>query len=59
MEATPENIDIDDIISDLMDLKGVDEVHDVHVWALSMGKIAISAHITSDTPLITLKRAQK
>jgi len=59
MEATPENMKMDDIVNDLMDLKGVEEVHDVHVWSLSMGKVALSAHITSENPLATLKRATK
>jgi zinc transporter 2 len=59
MEASPKNVKVDDIVTDLMDLKGVDDVHDIHVWSLSMGKVALSAHITSDNPLATLKRATK
>ena len=59
MEAAPKNIRVKDIEADLMDLKGVDDVHDIHVWSLSIGKVALSAHITSENPLATLKRATK
>ena len=59
MEAVPKNINVDDIYDSLKDLKGVDEVHDIHVWSLSVGKIALTAHITSEIPLLTLKRATK
>ena len=59
MEAAPKNIKVENIIDDLLELKGVDDVHDIHVWSLSMGKVALSAHITSDNPLPTLKRVTK
>ena len=59
MEAAPNNMKVNEIMDDLMDLKGVDDVHDIHVWSLSVGKVALSAHITSENPLATLKRATK
>jgi zinc transporter 2 len=59
MEAAPKSMKVEDIVNDLMDIKGVDDVHDIHVWSLSMGKVALSAHITSEYPLATLKRATK
>ena len=45
--------------TDLASVKGVEAVHDLHVWSLSMGKLAMSAHIESDTPLVTLKKATR
>ena len=30
------------------------EVHDLHVWTISMGKLSMTVHITSLKPLKTL-----
>lgn len=54
MEATPESIDIDALEEDMLSIAGVHEIHDFHVWAISVGKYSLSAHITSDQPLKTL-----
>jgi zinc transporter 2 len=58
MEGSPE-VDIDDLTNDLLKLKGVIEVHDIHIWSLSMGKVSFSCHIISETPQVTLKKARK
>ena len=33
------------------------EVHDLHVWAISVNKLSLSAHLTSVTPLKSLNLA--
>jgi zinc transporter 2 len=58
MEGSPD-IDIDELTDDLLKINGVIEIHDVHIWSLSMGKISFSCHIISETPQITLKKARK
>ena len=50
MEATPKGLDIDDLFNKLVDVPGVEEIHDFHVWTISVGKLAMSAHIRSKTP---------
>jgi len=45
MQKAPANVKIDELISQLLDLNGVLEVHDLHVWALTMGKNSASCHI--------------
>ena len=50
MEGVPAEVDMEKIEQDILDVEGVVTVHDIHVWALSMGKKALSAHITSDEP---------
>ncbi len=47
MEGVPEEIDVNELEKDFNEIEGVSEVHDIHVWALSMGKKALSAHITA------------
>mmetsp|Transcript_33092 Transcript_33092/g.32228 ORF Transcript_33092/g.32228 Transcript_33092/m.32228 type:complete len:117 (-) Transcript_33092:179-529(-) len=50
MEATPKELSTTNLFNDLINLKTVDEIHDFHVWSLSVGKLAMSAHIRSSNP---------
>ena len=44
--ATPTNIDLDDIKTTLSKLDGIDDVHDLHVWGLTMEKFCLTVHLT-------------
>ena len=59
MEGRPVDIDIDELENDLKKIKGVKEIHDLHVWSLSIGKINLSCHICCDNPQKTLTKAKK
>ena len=59
MEGSPVDVDIEELEKDLLNIKGVKEIHDLHVWSLSMGKISLSCHICSDDPQKTLNKAKK
>ena len=59
MEGSPVDIDIEQLEKDLEEIKGVKEIHDLHVWSLSIGKMSLSCHICCDNPQKTLKRAKK
>lgn len=45
MEAVPAHVDIGHIARDMSEVPGVHVVHDLHVWTLSSGQIALSAHL--------------
>ncbi len=45
MEAVPRHIPVDEVIEILNNVAGVDEVHDVHVWTITSGIHAMSAHL--------------
>jgi cobalt-zinc-cadmium efflux system protein len=45
LESVPEHIDLKAVSTDLEDIPGVTSVHDLHVWTLSSGQIALSAHM--------------
>jgi len=47
MEATPGDFDIDKLESDIIDIPDVEELHDLHIWSISAGKLAMSCHIIS------------
>ena len=45
LEATPKHIDVEEIRLALMEIKGVTEVHDLHVWTITSGNISLSCHV--------------
>jgi cobalt-zinc-cadmium efflux system protein len=45
MEGVPLHIKLEDVGGDLAALPGVLRVHDLHVWTLSSGTLALSAHL--------------
>lgn len=48
MEALPKGIDFEDVMNILLKIDGVKRVHNLRIWALSLDKIAMSAHIAID-----------
>ena len=59
MEGSPLKFDMENLGKDLAKIRGVVEVHDLHVWSLSIGKLSLSCHLTSTNPQISLKKARK
>jgi cobalt-zinc-cadmium efflux system protein len=58
MESTPKQINPQEVTSDLQSLAQVQEIHDLHIWSLSLGRFALSVHIvTESSPQETLSRA--
>lgn len=45
LEAVPSHISLDLVTQDLASIPGVVSVHDLHIWTLSSGQIALSAHL--------------
>ena len=48
LEATPRDIDTRKLVHDVMQVKGVLGVHDLHVWSLTQNLRTMSAHILTD-----------
>ena len=57
MEGTPMNVEFDIFKESLQKIEGVESIHDLHIWSISAGMYAVSAHIISKTPQITLVKA--
>ncbi len=53
MEGVPANIDVEQIKEEIKKLPDIEEVHDIHVWALSSKDIYFTGHIIlkSNTPI--------
>jgi len=60
MEGAPEGIEPVEVEEALNSIQGVREVHDLHIWSLSLGKPSLSAHIfTSDEAQKVLECCQR
>jgi cobalt-zinc-cadmium efflux system protein len=46
MEGVPGHIDITTVSQQLLKVNGVKAIHDLHIWTLSSGKTAMSAHVS-------------
>lgn len=47
MESAPAGIDVDEVRDSLLDVAGVEEVHDLHVWTITSGMVSLSAHLVA------------
>ncbi|KAK1321799.1 Metal tolerance protein 1 [Acorus calamus] len=45
MENAPDEIDVIALERGLKSLEGVCDVHDLHVWAISVGRVALACHV--------------
>lgn len=45
LEAVPRHIEVEKVIETIKNTTGVDEVHDIHVWTITSGIHALSAHL--------------
>jgi cobalt-zinc-cadmium efflux system protein len=50
LEGVPPHIDLDEIEAAMTRVGGVRRVHDLHVWTLTSGREAMSAHVVVDDP---------
>jgi cobalt-zinc-cadmium efflux system protein len=62
MEGTPAHIDPNAVRDALRGVAGVDDVHDFHVWSITSGFVALSAHLVVPTTVDVrevLRRSQQ
>ena len=45
VEGVPEGLSVTQVSQAMADVIGVVEVHDLHVWSLCSGHVALSAHV--------------
>jgi zinc transporter 2 len=55
MEASPSGIDLNQLAKEIVQAEGVINVHDFHVWCISVGKPSISLHVLSNNPQKSLE----
>ena len=52
LEASPDGIDLGEIREHLAAVRGVREVHDLHIWTITSGLPVFSAHVVVDPEII-------
>lgn len=50
MEGVPEEIEIELVTEAMVEMDGVESVHDLHVWAVAPDNVVLSAHVVVDQP---------
>ena len=53
MEGTPERLDLAAVERAMLEVPGVEGVHDLHIWSISSSDLALSAHIEADDTAIS------
>ncbi|TAK85300.1 MAG: cation transporter [Aquabacterium sp.] len=48
LEGVPEGVELDAIRKALAQTAGVRDVHDLHVWAITSGKVSLTVHVVTD-----------
>ena len=53
LEAVPGHIQVDKVIKTLKDVPGVEDVHDIHIWTITSGIHALSAHLHIEDKMVS------
>ena len=53
LEAVPRDIEVEDVIKAMKEVPGIDEIHDLHVWTITSGIIALSSHVIIQDQMIS------
>jgi cobalt-zinc-cadmium efflux system protein len=56
LESAPAHINIDSIAAELAKIKGVREAYHIHLWSITSGVYALSAHVLIDDRLVSGSR---
>lgn len=57
LEATPKDLDLEQLRTDVLRVPGVKKIHDIHVWTVTSGRYAMSGHVL--TSLTTIKQTDE
>ena len=44
LEGAPRGLDVEELVENLGQIEGLEELHDIHVWTLTSGFVAMSGH---------------
>jgi cobalt-zinc-cadmium efflux system protein len=50
LEMVPAHVNMEDVLGDLQSIPNIHSVHDLHVWTLTSGFVALSGHAVLDDP---------
>ena len=50
LEGTPKHINIEEVEQALLELDGVEKIHELHIWCISQNRVSLSVHVVSKSP---------
>ncbi len=50
MESAPSHIDVEQVRTAMAGVRGIQAVHDLHVWTITSGRVSLSAHVLVNQP---------
>jgi cobalt-zinc-cadmium efflux system protein len=53
LEAVPEDVETSQVIDLIQQIRGVNEVHDIHIWTITSDIYALSAHLVIDDQMVS------
>jgi len=53
LEGVPRNISAGDVIATIRSIPGVNDIHDIHIWAITSSINALSAHLLIDDQMVS------
>lgn len=59
MEVAPAEVDVEAIKNDIKLCPNVKEIHEFHLWSISVGKLSLSCHVECIDPLLALKEVNQ
>jgi len=53
LEAVPRHVQVGEVIETIKSIPGVEEVHDIHIWTITSGIHALSAHLIIEDQMVS------
>lgn len=53
LDFVPKGFDVNQIVNLLKSIRGVEDVHDIHIWSIGYGNPAFSAHVVVNVKLLS------
>jgi cobalt-zinc-cadmium efflux system protein len=54
MESVPKHINGANVVQELRRVPGVQDLHDIHIWTITSGIVALSAHLMIEDQMVSL-----
>ena len=53
MEAVPKGIEVGKVVETIKKVPGVEDMHDIHIWTITSGMHAMSAHLVIEDQTVS------
>ena len=53
LEAVPKQVVMENVVQTLKQLNGIEDVHDLHIWTITSGMFALSAHLVVEDRMVS------